>query len=120
MRIKINGYAYVNFNHMAEIVDAVGGVYVDVTEKEKNIANQYVREMDPNAAQIENTGKNTWLNGVQAVGYARNRYSGNGDYERMERQIEVLRSVMAQYMKLSGTRKLAAMDDVLGAIGANI
>ncbi len=120
LRIKIDGYAYVNFNHMAEIVDAVGGVYVDVTEKEKNIANQYVREMDPNAAQIENTGKNTWLNGVQAVGYARNRYSGNGDYERMERQIEVLRSVMAQYMKLSGTRKLAAMDDVLGAIKTNI
>lgn len=120
LRIHLDGYAYVNFNHMAEIVDAVGGVYVDVTEKEKDIANQYVREMDPNAAQIEQTGKNTWLSGVQAVGYARNRYSGNGDYERMERQIEVLRSVMSQYMKLSGSKKLAAMDDVLGAIQTNI
>lgn len=120
LRLKIDGYAYVNFSHMAEIIDAVGGVYVDVSAAEMKVANQYIREMDKNAAQIENTGKNTWLSGIQAVGYARNRYTGNGDYERMERQIEVLRSVFTQYTKLSASKKVAAMDDVLSAIITNI
>ena len=120
LRIKIDGYAYVNFSHMAQIIDAVGGVYVNMTAGERNVANDYIKRMNSNAALIQSTGKDTWLNGIQAVGYARVRYVGNGDYERMERQIEVLRSVMSQYMKLSATGKLAAMDDVLGAVVTNI
>ena len=120
LRLNIDGYAYVNFSHMAQIIDAVGGVYVNMTNAEKNTANNYVREMNPNAALIDSTGEGTWLNGLQAVAYARVRYVGNGDYERMERQIEVLRSLMKQYMKLSTTGKLAAMDDVLGAVVTNI
>ena len=120
LRIKIDGYAYVNFSHMAQIIDAVGGVYVNMTAGERNVANDYIKRMNSNAALIQSTGSDTWLNGIQAVGYARVRYVGNGDYERMERQIEVLRSVMSQYMKLSATGKLAAMDDVLGAVVTNI
>lgn len=120
LRIKIDGYAYVNFSHMAQIIDAVGGVYVNMTSGEKKVANQYIRELSKNAALIQDTGNDTWLNGTQAVAYARVRYVGNGDYERMERQIEVLRSLMSQYMKLSATKKLACMDDVLGAIVTNI
>ena len=120
LRIKIDGYAYVNFSHMAQIIDAVGGVYVNMTSGEKKVANQYIRELSKSAALIQDTGNGTWLNGTQAVAYARVRYVGNGDYERMERQIEVLRSLMTQYMKLSATKKLACMDDVLGAIVTNI
>ena len=120
LRIKIDGYAYVNFSHMAKIIDAVGGVYVNMTSGEKRVANQYIRELYPNAALIESTGDGTWVNGIQAVAYARVRYVGNGDYERMERQIEVLRSLMKCYMKLSATQKLACMDDVLAAIVTNI
>ena len=120
LRIKIDGYAYVNFSHMAKIIDAVGGVYVNMTSGEKRVANQYIRELYPNAALIDSTGDGTWVNGIQAVAYARVRYVGNGDYERMERQIEVLRSLMKRYMKLSATQKLACMDDVLGAIVTNI
>ena len=120
LRIKIDGYAYVNFSHMANIIDAVGGVYVNMTSGEKKVANQYIRELSKSAALITDTGNETWLNGTQAVAYARVRYVGNGDYERMERQVEVLRSVMKQYMKLSAAKKLACMDDVLSAIVTNI
>ena len=120
LRIKIDGYAYVNFNHMAEIIDAVGGVYVNMTAGEKDIANNYIKEMNSNATLISSTGSGTWLNGIQAVAYARIRYIGNGEYERQERQVEVLRSLLKQYMGLSATNKLACMDDILGAIVTNI
>ncbi len=120
LRINIDGYAYVNFSHMADIVDAVGGVYVNMTSGEVDVANDYIKEMDPNATPITNYGEHTWISGIQAVAYARIRYVGNGDFERMERQIEVLRSVMNQYMALSATGKLAAMDNVLQAIVTDI
>ncbi|SDX87959.1 transcriptional attenuator, LytR family [Ruminococcaceae bacterium YAD3003] len=120
LRIPIDGYAYVNFAHMAEIVDAVGGVYVNMTSSEASVANNYIDEINPGAEHIYSTGEYTWLAGYQAVAYARIRYVGNGDFERMERQIEVLRSVMAQYMGMSTTGKIAAMDTVLQAIITNI
>ena len=120
LRIKIDGYAYVNFSHMAQIIDAVGGVYVNMTAGEMNDANISIDEINPGAEHIYNTGENTWLSGYQAVAYARVRHVGNGDYERMERQIEVLRSLMNQYLKLSPTEKLACMDDILAAIVTNI
>jgi len=120
LRIKIDGYAYVNFSNMAKIIDAVGGVYVNMSDGERKVANQYIRELSKSAELIYDTGKETWLNGTQAVAYARVRYVGNGDYERMERQVEVLRSLLNQYMKLSATKKLACMDDVLSSIVTNI
>lgn len=120
LRIKIDGYAYVNFSHMAQIIDAVGGVYVDLSYSELEVANDYIERMDPYADPIYNAGYDTWLNGIQAVGYARIRYVGDGEYERMEREVEVLRSILDQYMSLSATDKLAAMDDVLEAIVTDI
>ncbi len=120
LRINIDGYAYVNFSHMADIVDAVGGVYVNMTAGEVDVANNYINEMDPDATPITNYGEHTWISGIQAVAYARIRYVGNGDFERMERQIEVLRSIMDQYMAMSAAGKLGAMDDVLQAIVTDI
>lgn len=120
LRIEIDGYAYVNFSHMAQIIDAVGGVYVNMTAAERDVANQYINEMTGGSDHIYSTGDGTWLSGIQAVGYARVRYVGNGDYERMERQIEVLRSVMDQFMKMSASGKLSALDDVLEAVVTDI
>lgn len=120
LRIDIDGYAYVNFSHMAQIVDAVGGVYVNMTGGEKNVANNYIKEMNSSAQLITSTGEETWLNGIQAVAYARIRYVGNGDYERMERQIEVLRSVFSRFNNMSAVGKLSAIDDVLAAVVTNI
>jgi LCP family protein required for cell wall assembly len=120
LRIPIDGYAYVNFAHMADIVDAVGGVYVNMTSSEASVANNYIDEINPGAEHIYSTGEYTWLAGYQAVAYARIRYVGNGDFERMERQIEVLRSIMAQFMGMSTSGKMAAMDTVLESIITNI
>ena len=120
LRIPIDGYAYVNFAHMADIIDAVGGVYVNMTSGEMNVANNYIDEINPGAEHIYTTGEYTWLAGYQAVAYARIRYVGNGDFERMERQIEVLRSIMAQFMGMSASGKMAAMDTVLESIITNI
>lgn len=127
LRINIDGWAYVNFYHMAEIIDAVGGVYCDVSSSELNSEgglNWNLAEvnnlMGLPASQdaVTNTGY-IWLNGRQAVAYARIRKI-DSDYMRSERQVEVLRSLMDQFISMSITGKLSAMDDILGAITTNI
>ena len=127
LRISIDGWAYVNFYHMAEIIDAVGGVYCDVSSSELNSEgglNWNLAEVNnltglpASTDAVTNTGY-IWLNGRQAVAYARIRKI-DSDYKRSERQVEVLRSLMNQFISLSTTGKLSAMDDILSAITTNI
>ena len=127
LRINIDGWAYVNFYHMAEIIDAVGGVYCDVSSSELNSEgglNWNLAEVNnltglpASTDAVTNTGY-IWLNGRQAVAYARIRKI-DSDYKRSERQVEVLRSLMTQFISLSPAGKLSAMDDILSAITTNI
>lgn len=121
LRIQIDGYAYVNFYNMASIINDVGGVYVNMTSGERRCANDHLNALyHGEATLIEDTGNGVWLNGQQAVAYARVRYVGNGDYERMERQVEVLQSVLNQFMNMSATGKLSVMDDILSCVVTNV
>lgn len=128
LRISIDGYAFVNFYNMSGVIDAVGGVYVYASDAEvyaEHGLNWNLQELNelqglaPDYQAVNGSG-NIWLNGRQAVAYARIRYVGNGDYERSERQVEVLRSLLSQFSNLSVAGKAAAIDDILGLISTNI
>lgn len=128
LRITIDGYAFVNFYNMASVIDAVGGVYVDLTSTElyaEGGLNHNLAEVNnlaglPSDYQAVNSyGYDTWLNGRQAVAYARIR-KVDSDYMRSERQVEVLRSLMDRFLDLSITGKAAALDDLLPLIATNI
>lgn len=119
LRIEIEGYAYVNFARMADIVDAVGGVYCSVTPGEASDANISIEEIG-SSDYIYDYGDSVWLDGTQAVAYARVRHVGNGVYERQERQTEVLRSILDQFMNLSASEKLQAIEVVLESIVTDI
>ncbi|MBO4637921.1 MAG: LCP family protein [Clostridiales bacterium] len=121
LRINIDGYAFVNFYNMAGVIDAVGGVYCDVTGAElygDGGLNMCLDELGYGDQHVDQTGY-IWLNGRQAVAYARIRKIDT-DYKRSERQVEVLRSLLSQFLNLSLTGKMAAMDDILGMISTNI
>ena len=128
LRISIDGYAYVNFINMAGVIDAVGGVYIDVTSSELYSAaglNDNLAEInsiagyDPDFQKVTQTGY-IWVNGRQAVAYARIRHVGNGDYERSQRQVEVLRSLMSQFMGMSAAKKATCLPDILSMLQTNI
>jgi len=96
-KMNINDYIVLNFNQMASVVDAVDGIEVEISEAERKNANKYIREMaeenneKPNL--IKKSGTVT-LYGHQAVAYARIRAVGNADFERTERQREVMEKIM--------------------------
>ena len=100
-KIHIDYYATVNFYNMINIIDALGGVDIDVTDEEANVMAIYIKQMcqgiglDPTPYYVTTTG-HIHLNGMQAVAYARNRYTKGWDYKRTERQRIILTAMFAK------------------------
>ncbi|MBW8382792.1 MAG: LCP family protein, partial [Youngiibacter sp.] len=86
------------------VIDALGGVEIDIKDYELDMVNAYIGDVakveDVPYKEIETTGLQT-LTGVQAVGYARVRYVGDGDFERTERQRSVLTSMFNKFKKIN-------------------
>lgn len=98
--IPIHRYALVNFQAFANLVDAVGGINLELTNDEVNWINAYLMEYN----QLEgkdlatdfldpSLSGNLHLNGPQALAFTRNRYIGT-DFGRTERQRKVLSAVI--------------------------
>ncbi len=90
--IEIDNYAAVDFDSMAEIIDLVGGVDMELSDAEVDVLNSYL-DMMGQTDQSLYSGGYYHLSGYQAVAYMRIRYVGNADYERTERQRSVLTEI---------------------------
>ena len=98
--IELHRYMVVNFEAFANLVDAVGGVELELTKEELEYVNGYLVEYNQLTGKPEgtdymdtSTGGLVHLNGPQALAYTRNRYIGT-DFGRTERQRKVLSGVM--------------------------
>lgn len=124
-RVQVDRYASVDFLSMIEIVDAVGGVELDMSDEEVRVANGYIRDMcninnlDYEKNMIKSSGTHEYT-GMQAVGFARIRYVGNADYERTARQREVLTQIMEKIKDMSMTEIYKFVEEVLPLVTHNI
>lgn len=114
----------VNWKSVADTVDALGGINVDIQESEIKEMNKYIKDTQKNIggskASIERAGLQT-LNGNQAVTYARIRKdSAEGDYRRNERMKIVLKAAFdkAKTLSLSDLNHIA--DQILPTVKTNI
>ncbi len=103
--LNITDYAAIGFGGLADLVDAAGGVEIDVTEAEIHGINDYASTMAQDLGRdtppaITQAGKQH-LYGLQAVAYCRIRYTAGDDYKRTERQREVLSQTMNGLKKVS-------------------
>ena len=94
--LNIQDYVSVNFLALADVIDIVDGITVKLTDEEVVHMNNYCVETSKVTGKkykkIEPAVAGTYkLNGVQAVSYARIRYTAGGDYKRTERQRLVLK-----------------------------
>ena len=103
--IKINRYMLVNFEAFANLVDAVGGVDLELSSAEIEWVNAYLNEYNlltekEFGTDYMDTSKDgmVHLNGPQALAYTRNRYIGT-DFGRTERQRKVLKEVVRSLPK---------------------
>jgi LCP family protein required for cell wall assembly len=123
-RLNIDKFVLVNMAGLEQIIDAAGGVTVDITPK-------MLKALNAELAMINKTYKNTepspaltktgvqLLNGRQAVVYARIRKIDD-DYARMERQREVIQEIFKSAMKASLSQKYKLMQVGLSNITTNM
>lgn len=111
--MNIEKYVSVNFNALVDVIDALGGLDIEMTADEVVHMNNYCVETSKvtgvGYTKIEPEVAGTYhLNGVQAVSYSRIRYTAGGDFERASRQRLVLSLIAekAQSMSLSTINKI--------------
>ena len=140
--LKISGYVSVDFYALATIVDDLGGLELEVTQKMidtdnpethqnalagyiaevENVLNYYPDEEEGwkySDCYFDSPGTYT-LNGAQVVGYCRNRYAVDNDYGRAENQRKVIKLLVEKAKKADiGTLNKIA-DDVFPSISTSL
>ena len=123
--LDIDDYVTFNWKAVAEGLNVLGGVDLDISDKEFAYINAFITETVQGtglgSVQLEHSGMNH-LDGVQAVAYARLRLMDT-DFNRTARQRKVLELAM-QKAKAASKKTLAAtamtvMPDIQTSIGAD-
>ena len=118
--INIEKYVMINFVGFEAIIDQIGGIEIDVQEYQLNELNKYIGEATGgNDCPVEEPGLQT-LNGKQALSYARIRKGVGDDYERTERQREVLFKVAEKLQKTKPIKYLGIATKMLDYLRTNI
>lgn len=121
--LNIKEFVTVNFESVVDIVDAVGGVNMNITSAElqqiNGIINETNRITGNNAKHLSKTGNQT-LNGVQALAYGRIRYTAGGDYKRTERMRDIMMAVVNKAKRMSVSQLNALADKLLPIVYTNI
>ena len=115
--VQVDHYVRVNFNSFVQIVDAVGGVDIDITDQEAKALNW---EVPSNSMLIVNhvdPGLNHF-DGYTALQYARLRKIDN-DWKRVERQRTVIQAVLNQVQNASVVELDNLLNTVLPLIQTN-
>lgn len=113
--MNIQHYVTVNFNALIDVIDAVGGVDIDVQEDEVDYITGYATEIlnvtGRESDGIYGPGPQT-LNGVLATAYARIRYTSGDDFRRTERQ----RAVLEQIVKKAQTSNISTINKIIDKV----
>lgn len=101
---SITDYVTIDFSAMVSMVNAVGGVSIDIkTVEELDWVNEYLMDVNEKVKTsspfLENTGTQI-VDGSQALAYCRVRYAGDGDFERTLRQRVVFEQVLSKALDL--------------------
>jgi len=109
--MNIDKYALISMAGIAEIIDLLGGLDLDITEAERKALNKGLFDLSglSGMEKLQESGEGVHLNGNQATAYARIRKI-DSDYVRTERQRIVLLA-MAEKIK-AGTNAITIISVV--------
>ncbi len=119
--LNIRDYATVNFSGMADIIDAMGGIELDISEAERQNANYHMRGLSVTSGTpydpIPKAGVQT-VNGVQAVSFARIRYVSTSDgvrddYGRTDRQRYVMEQLFNKALSMGKSKYPSVIKSLL-------
>lgn len=111
--LDIQHYMRVDFNNMKLVVDAMGGVDLELSVREIEFINNFVGAAD----KLPVTAGWHHLNGNQTLAHCRNRKIGNGDWSRTERQRTVMNALLVQAKKI---RDIPSMINLIYSLMDNV
>ena len=118
--ISIDKYIIINFWGFEAIIDQMGGLEIDVKDYQLDELNKYIGESTGgNDCPVTESGLQV-LNGKQALSYARIRKGVGDEFERTERQREVLFKVAEKLRETKPTKYFGVMNSMLDYINTNI
>lgn len=94
--IEISHYAEVSFTELVGLVDAVGGVDIDVDTR----INDTKADLDSDNNHVILEKGPQHLNGTQALSYARSRQFADGDFTRTSHQRQLVGAIVQKVLSL--------------------
>lgn len=120
--LDITEFATVDFGVLAKIIDAVGGIDLDITDAEYSLINPLIDEQNrvtgSDSEHISGPGYQH-VNGTQATAYARIRKI-DSDFKRAERQRIVLSKVFEEAKSANIGTLLNIIDTILPEVYTNM
>lgn len=112
--LNITDYVSVDFNAVVDVVDAVGGIELEITDAEAKFINGYIDEINSvtgHSSSHVGAGVQT-VDGVQATAYARIRYTSGSDFKRTERQ----RTVISKVFEKAKQADLGTLNNIIDSV----
>ena len=113
--LNVKDFVTVNFDTLPAIIDVLGGVEIDIKSDEIIEVNKYIDDMNRvngrGSGHISEPGLQI-LDGNQAVGYSRVRFTSGGDYRRTERHRTVLTALFNKFKDVSVLKVPALVEEV--------
>ncbi|NLL63947.1 MAG: LCP family protein [Ruminococcaceae bacterium] len=98
-KIKIDNYMLVNFQAFEKLIDLLGGVDVEITEKEANYLNKTWHRWSLTGNELHfDSGEAVHINGEQALMFCRIRKL-DSDFKRTERQRRTISAIKTKLMR---------------------
>lgn len=117
--LNVKDYVSIKFDGLANIIDKIGGIDINVTEEEAQHINGLIASTKGHGhcPHIEGYG-DVHLNGIQAIEYARirkklNQNGQRDDYGRTDRQRAVLQTILQKIKEMPYTEIPGLIDTFL-------
>ena len=121
--LKVDKFVQVDLERLPKIIDALGGIEMEITPDELQYINEYIDNIDKNngttTEHIYNSGTQL-LNGTQASAYCRIRYTAGRDFRRTERQRDVLNALFVKFKDISLTEVPGMINKILPLVTTNL
>ena len=126
----LTDYVTVNFKALADAIDVLGGLDIEMTNAECVHANNYNREVsEAQGVEYEaipydedlgdDYSEVRHVSGALATSYARIRYGGGDDAKRTSRQ-RIVMNLMVQKLKQNPTKIPEILDKVMGNVSTSL
>ena len=121
--LNITDFVTVGFEGLAETIDALVGIDLEITEEEMEYMNSYMDDMyyeiGTDYDEVTDWGMQH-LSGIQATAYCRIRYTEGDDFKRAQRQRTVLMLTMEKAKKANPLQLAAAVNAALGRTATSL